>query len=49
MVNHTTRAFDTDLQELARKISEMVGWMASKSPTRSMPWSSETPRSPSAL
>lgn len=23
MVNHTTRAFDTDLQELARKISEM--------------------------
>lgn len=41
LTNHTTRAFDADLQELARKIGEM-GWMAIRSLTPSKPWSSET-------
>ena len=46
MVDHTTRAFDADLQELARKIGEMGSLAKSRSSMRSRLWASAILRSP---
>ena len=44
MTDHTMKAFDTDLQDLARMVAEMGGLAEKQVASWSMPWRSAIPR-----